>query len=105
MGQDEEIVKLKQKIADLEKRIKDLEGLLRITKEPEGIHESEGQGWQNKKNWRDLKAGMTPEEVHRILGDPIKTIDGVKTFWYYPNIYCGYVSFDEDGTLVRWSEP
>ena len=104
-GQDQEIARLRQKIADLENRIKDLESLLRISKDPESFQSGEGQGWQNKKNWRNLKTGMTREQVHEILGNPIKTIEGVRTLWYYPNMYCGYVSFDEDGCLIGWSEP
>ena len=104
-GQDEEIVRLRQKITDLENRIKDLENLLRISKDPESFLSGEEQGWQNRKNWRNLKTGMTREQVYEILGDPIKTIDGVRTLWYYPNIYCGYVTFDENGCLIGWAEP
>lgn len=104
-GQDEEILRLRQKISDLEDRIKDLEGLLTVFKDPESLHPGDDQGWQNKKNWRTLKSGMTREQVYEILGEPIKEIDGVRTLWYYPNIYCGYVSFDETGCLTKWSEP
>jgi hypothetical protein len=104
-GQDEEITRLRQKITELEKRIKDLESLLRISKDPESLHTGEEQGWQNKKNWRNLKTGMTREQVYKMLGEPIMEIDGVRTLWYYPNIYCGYVSFDEKGCLIQWSEP
>ena len=104
-AQDDEISMLRQKISELENRIKDLEALLMIYKEPEGITSGTTQGWQNKKNWRSLKTGMTVEQVLAILGEPIKTIDGVRTLWYYPNIYCGYVSFDDKGRLTMWSEP
>ena len=99
-AQDDEISRLHQKIADLEERIKDLETLLIVTTEPDEVRTETGQGWQNKMNWRSLKAGMTLEEVRDILGEPIKAISGVKTLWYYPNIYCGYVSFDEQGHLI-----
>jgi restriction endonuclease S subunit len=104
-AQDDEILKLRQKISELENRIKDLESLLLIYKEPEEIRSETGQGWQNKKNWRSLKTGMTVEEVRALLGEPIKTIDGVRTLWYYPNIFRGYVSFDEKGRLTVWNEP
>jgi hypothetical protein len=104
-AQDDEILKLRQKISELENRIKDLESLLIIYKEPEEIRSETGQGWQNKKNWRSLKTGMTVEEVRALLGEPIKTIDGIRTLWYYPNIFCGYVSFDEKGRLTVWNEP
>jgi len=105
-AQDDEILKLRQKISELENRIKDLESLLMIYKEPKEIRsEKTGQGWQNKKNWRSLKTGMTVEQVRAVLGEPIKTIDGIRTLWYYPNIFCGYVSFDDKGRLTVWNEP
>ncbi|MBN2060026.1 MAG: outer membrane protein assembly factor BamE [Deltaproteobacteria bacterium] len=103
--QKDEIIVLKQKISELERRINDLENLLKIFQEPGKIQPGTESGWQNKKNWRKLETGMTQSEVEAILGEPIKTIKGVRTFWYYPNIYCGYVSFDEEGRLIRWNEP
>jgi hypothetical protein len=104
-AQDDEISALRQKISELENRIKDLESLLIIYKEPEEIRSETVQGWQNKKNWRNLKAGMTAEQVRAVLGEPTKVIDGTRTLWYYPNIFCGYVSFDDKGRLAIWNEP
>jgi hypothetical protein len=43
--------------------------------------------------------------VTKILGEPVKVIKGVKTFWYYPNMYGAYVSFDEKGAVNAWKEP
>lgn len=96
--------RLQQKIARLEERIKHLEILL---KECGGqtSEETDITGWQNKKNWRRLETGMNMEKVQSLLGKPVKTIKGVRTLWYYPNIYCGYVSFDKDGNLIAWNEP
>ena len=91
-ARENEVSQLQQKILDLEGRIKKLELLLK-------------QCDQNKKNWRKLKVGMRESEVKNILGEPVKIIKGVKTLWYYPNIYCGYVSFDEGGSLSGWNEP
>ena len=34
-----------------------------------------------------------------------KKIEGTRTLWYYPNIYCGYVFFDKNGLLSGWNEP
>jgi hypothetical protein len=48
---------------------------------------------------------MNKEEVLTLLGEPIKTIEGVKTLWYYPDTYRGYVSFDDKGKLTGWQEP
>ncbi|KPL26785.1 MAG: hypothetical protein AMS23_00025 [Bacteroides sp. SM1_62] len=104
-AQDDEILMLQKKISELENRIKELEGILMIYKEPEKILSETGQGWQNKKNWRSLKPGMTEEQVRAVLGEPIKRINGIKTLWYYPNIFSSYVSFDENGRLTMWNEP
>jgi len=104
-AQDDEILMLQKKISELENRIKELEGILMIYKEPEKILSETGQGWQNKKNWRSLKTGMTEEQVRSILGEPVKRINGIRTLWYYPNIFSSYLSFDEDGRLCVWNEP
>jgi len=49
--------------------------------------------------------GMKETQVTKILGEPVKVIKGVKTFWYYPNLYGSYVSFDEKGSVSAWKEP
>ena len=103
-SQDDEVLRLRQKISELEKRVNDMEKLLTICTEEQKTHD-EMPGWQNKKNWRKLTTGMTKEQVESILGEPTKMISGVRTLWYYPNIYCGYVSFDEKGNLIGWNEP
>lgn len=105
VDKDEEILMLRQKIVELENKIKEMEATIaRYIDEEKDLEES-GYGWQNKKNWRKLKTGMSAEEVLAILGEPIKTIDGVRTLWYYPDIYRGYVSFDDEGLLTGWNEP
>ena len=104
-SQNDEIIKLTQKINELENRIKELEAALAEYQEHQKILEKTGYGWQNIKNWRKLAIGMSPEDVLSILGDPIKTINGVKTLWYYPDIYRGYVTFDDKGRLTGWHEP
>ena len=104
-AEEDESVKLRQKIADLESRIQYLEALLKVYIQPENTQTNPSFGWQNTKNWRKLEMGMTETKVQSILGEPIKTIKGVRTLWYYPAIYRGYVSFDENGQLIGWMEP
>ncbi len=104
-ARDEEILMLRQKIVELENKIKEMEATIAKYIEQDKSLEESGYGWQNKKNWRKLKTGMSPEEVLALLGEPIKIIDGVKTLWYYPDIYRGYVSFDDKGSLTGWHEP
>jgi len=102
---NDEISELRQKNADLEKKVKELEALLQECTEAGKDRFSEDQGYQNKKNWRSLERGMKEGQVKEILGEPLKVIKGVKTLWYYPNIYGSYVSFDENGRLTGWNEP
>ena len=102
---NDEVPKLQQKVLELETRIKQLEALLDEKKQVYISEKDAESGWQNTKNWRRLEKGMSQESVKSVLGEPIKVIKGVKTLWYYPNIYCGYCSFDKDGKLAGWNEP
>lgn len=104
-AQDAEIQQLRQKLSDLEAKVEELEGLLDecIASRTKGT--ADEYGWQNKMNWRKLEMGMSQAKVKSILGEPTKVIKGVKTLWYYPNIYGGFVTFDKDGNTVGWNEP
>ncbi len=104
-ARENEIDQFRQKITELEGRIKELEIQLEGCYEPSDKEDTDTGGWRNKKNWRKLGIGMPQGEVESLLGEPVKVIQGIRTLWYYPNIYCGYVSFDENGHLTGWSEP
>ena len=105
LSQQEDISTLIEKNAALEAKIKELEALLNQCKEARENQFSEEHGWQSKKNWRSLEVGMKEVQVTKILGEPVKVIKGVKTLWYYPSMYGGYVSFDEKGSVSGWKEP
>jgi outer membrane lipoprotein-sorting protein len=105
IAQEDEVAKLRQKISELESRIKELETALAKNQETEKSHDESGYAWQNKKNWRKLETGMSRNEVLTLLGEPVKIIEGVKTLWYYPDLYRAYVSFDDKGKLIGWHEP
>ena len=104
-AQEDEISRLRQRVTELEQKVKQLEALLNECSETLQEQKANDYGWQNKKNWRSLQVGMTESQVKETLGEPVKVIKGVKTLWYYPNFYGGYVSFDEDGHLSGWNEP
>ncbi|MFC1822281.1 outer membrane protein assembly factor BamE [Thermodesulfobacteriota bacterium] len=104
-AQPEELARLQQQIEQLERRLQKLESFLRISDESHDKKAEQEYGWQNKKNWRLLKAGMTESQVKTILGEPTKVIKGVKTLWYYPSIYSGHISFDKNGQVTGWNEP
>ena len=104
-AQEEDITQLRQRITELEAKVKQLEAVIDAYREPQKDPGNPRFGWQNKMNWRRLQRGMADSQVKNILGEPIKVISGVKTLWYYPNIYCGYVTFDSQGRLIGWNEP
>jgi hypothetical protein len=104
-AQSDEVSQLRQRVGELEQKVKELEALLKECNEAQKNRQYVDYGWQNKKNWRNLKVGMKEDQVRNILGEPVKVIKGVKTLWYYPNFYGGYVSFDENGKLTGWNEP
>ncbi len=104
-AQQDDLSALSQRMADLERRIEQLEGLIKERGDSQKGQMTHEQGWQNKKNWRTLQIGMSESRVKTFLGEPTKVITGVRTLWYYPNIYCGHVSFDNEGRLTGWNEP
>jgi hypothetical protein len=104
-AQDDETLLLQQKIDELELRIEELEIQLRESTAFQKMVETGGFGWQNMMNWRKLEIGMSEDKVRSILGAPIKIIKGSRTLWYYPSIYKGFVSFDQNGNLAGWNEP
>ena len=104
-AQEEDVSTLRQQIEALEERIQHLELLLEDCREFQKEETAGEYGWQNKKNWRRLEKGMAESQVMSILGKPTKVIKGIKVLWYYPNIYGGYVSFDNDGKVAGWNEP
>jgi hypothetical protein len=105
-AEENDVAALQATIKRLELRVKELETLLG---EAEGAQRADAApasaGWQNRKNWKRLSAGMKEGDVKGLLGGPGRVIHGAKTLWYYPNLYRGYVTFDENGHLIGWNEP
>ena len=104
-AQQDDFSKLKKKIEVLEEKIEKLEFLLDQYNHTIENRAAGDYGWQNKKNWRRLEIGMTAAQVKKFLGEPRKVIQGIKTLWYYPSTYSGFISFDKNGNITGWHEP
>lgn len=109
-----------QRIAELERRVAELERLVsqlqqRLAKLEKRDGENTGArsqaaatgDWKNRSNWRQLRRGMTEEDVRRLLGEAGK-VDVNEYFftWYYGYPGGGSVQFDTESRRVEsWSEP
>lgn len=62
--------------------------------------------WRDVSRWRQLKLGMSKEEVRQLLGEPESvTESGAIKVWYYGTMRQGEVDFDESDNVSFWSEP
>ena len=85
---------------DLERRVRELESL--IKSEPsKGRPIRASAGWRDLANWRQLRKGMTMDEVRALLGEPERVDAGPYTFWRWTDAEVYFMS-DE---LAGWSEP
>jgi len=107
LAEENDVAALRERIRRLELRVKELQTLLEGAERASSRTDAaqSASGWQNRKNWKRLSQGMKEGEVRGILGEPSRAIQGVKTLWYYPNFYRGYVTFDASGQLIAWNEP
>lgn len=93
---------------DLEQRVSDLENRVALIEETlpgtDTIDTSEKE-WQNVEIWRQLREGMSPDQVQELLGRPI-TIDGgtISTWYYSEQRWHSIVRFNR-GQVNSWTEP
>jgi hypothetical protein len=92
---------LEKEIQELRLRVLKLEPSSGVTVEPKKTI-ANPDGWKYQENWRQLSKGLPPENVKKILGEPMQVNGGTITFWVYPNR--GGVTFYE-GKLDSWKEP
>lgn len=60
--------------------------------------------WKEKSRWRQLRQGMTLQEVSNLLGEPERVAKTeFFTMWYWGML--GNAEFDTSGKLNRWTEP
>jgi hypothetical protein len=85
---------------DLERRVRGLESL--IKSEPsQGRPVPASTRWRDLANWRQLRLGMTMDEVRALLGEPDRVEGGPFTHWLWAD---ANVEFYSD-RLSGWSEP
>jgi TonB family protein len=85
---------------DLERRVRELESL--IKSEPsKGRPIPAPAGWKDLANWRQLRQGMTMDEVRALLGEPESVDVGSYTYWHWADANVYFI----DGELSGWSEP
>lgn len=97
---------------DLERRVRELESLIKGDPSHTKSEPSKDRpirpstGWKDLANWRQLRLGMTQEEVRALLGEPERVDAGPVTYWRWDeanrNFANVYFMSDE---LAGWSEP
>ena len=104
-ARDDKIHNLEEKVASLESRVSALEKI--VSQRPPVAEIQIGDAWKSKANWRQLKLGMTKEQVKGILGEPpnIFASGVIGDYWYYPDGLGGDAKFDTSGLLESWKEP
>jgi TonB family protein len=106
-GQDTSTASLLRRIellessnTDLERRVRELESLIK-SKPSKGRAITTSARWQDLASWRQLRLGMTMDEVRELLGEPERVDGGLLTIWYWAD---ANVDFRSD-ELAGWSEP
>ncbi len=62
--------------------------------------------WTDQINWRQLRQGMTEEQVIALLGEPgTITEAGKESQWYYGGGRLAGIAVFKDAALIEWSEP
>jgi hypothetical protein len=103
----DKIRRLEARIIQLEQRLAALEENT-TTEKTVKQSSSSAEGLRDKQAWRQLKIGMTKNEVTAILGEPPKiNASNMGDTWFYPDSLggLGSVSFRDRETVNSWSEP
>ena len=89
---------LKQRVAELEKRVDMLEQML---------EELNAKGnWKDPILWQRIKKEMTTDDIRKLLGKPARVEEQIFTTWYYhpTSKLHSFVWFDE-GMVLGWEAP
>lgn len=101
---EKRIAKLEQMVDRLEVRIQQLEKR-QVTSSTQKEDEHLAVKWKNKRNWRELRRGMSKGEVESLLGEPGKIASmSFADVYYYPDMGGSSVTFSLNGTVDGWRE-
>jgi hypothetical protein len=93
---------LQRRTNDLERRVGELEAVLRAQASRSQVAPASANS-RDVASWRQLRRGMTMDEVRALLGEPESLNAGLyTTVWNYPNF--ANVMFDPE-KVRGWSEP
>jgi len=91
------IMSLNSHIVNLEKRVKELENLVKI----KTVNIS-----NSKVTWRKLTKGLSFSQVRNILGEPLDIdVSTNSTSWYYTKGRSASKLWFYQGSLSSWTEP
>lgn len=90
------VISLNQHVANLEKRVKELESLVKSKPVNVSIE---------KATWRKLQRGMSFSQVRGILGEPKTIKAGSLTYWYYSSSSSSSTITFWNDRLDSWVEP
>lgn len=96
---------LERTTIDLQLRVRDLETL--VKSEPARAQRAPASSnSRDLQNWRQLRRGMTMDEVRALLGEPdrVDALGGITTIWNWKSGGAS-VRFDGSDKLDGWSEP
>lgn len=103
-SESERIDRLTIQVNDLNRRVADLEALLK-NKNAGSKPVVAGDAWKDKRSWRKLQTGMGYDEVEALLGVPRKINGGDVTFWHYSSESWHSNATFLRGRLESWNEP
>lgn len=113
-AQQQRVVELERRVAELERtverlqqRIAALEARTSRVANPSPSRVATGN-WRERGNWRQLRQGMTEDQVERLLGEADRVNVNEYFFTWYYGGYAdgGQVQFDADTRRVEsWREP
>lgn len=97
---------IERRTIELERRVRELEGLLAIEPARTRAVAASSQS-QDVQNWRRLRLSMTMDQVRALLGEPERVhVAGPWTFWNWDSLGGANVRFyNRSGEVDAWSEP